>query len=149
MAVFLVSVPYACLFSFPCFYLSLIFSSLWSLSSLLHACTHIKWRAAVRLQFRTHLWCCRPPTRSAVAEGTQGSPITALYANALAPGQQRGHAGTASLFMQISGRQSQQRAGHRHQWSYLPASTTVSQALKMCRKFWIMGSTVSERRKTI
>lgn len=111
---------------FLCFYLFLIFPSLWSLSSLLRACTHIKWRATVRFQFRTHLWCCRPPTRSAVAEGTQGSPITALYANALAPGQQRGHAGTASLFMQISGRQSQHRAGHRHQWSYLPTSTTVS-----------------------
>lgn len=100
--------------------------SLWSLSALLRAFTHIKWRAAVRFQFRTHLWCCRPPTRSAVAEGTQGSPITALYANVLAPGQQRGHAGTGSLFMQISGRQSQHRAGHRHWWPYLPASTTTS-----------------------
>lgn len=107
-------------------FLSFIFFSLWSLSALLRASTHIKWRAAVRFQFRTHLWCCRPPTRSAVAEGTQGSPITALYANALAPGQQRGHAGTGSLFMQISGRQSQHRAGHRHWWSYLPASTTAS-----------------------
>lgn len=81
--------------------------SLRSFSAVLRASTHIKWRAAVRFQFRTHLWCCRPPTRSAVAEGTQGSPITALYANVLAPGQQRGHAGTRSLFMQISGRQSQ------------------------------------------
>lgn len=81
--------------------------SLRSFSAVLRASTHIKWRAAVRFQFRTHLWCCRPPTRSAVAEGTQGSPITALYANVLAPGQQRGHAGTGSLFMQISGRQSQ------------------------------------------
>ncbi len=102
------------------------FFSLWSLSALLRASTHIKWRAAVRFQFRTHLWCCRPPTRSAVAEGTQGSPITALYANVLAPGQQRGHAGTGSLFMQISVRQSQHRAGHRHWWPYLPASTTTS-----------------------
>lgn len=104
------------------FYLSslFIFFSLRSLLALLRAFTHIKWRAAVRFQFRTHLWCCRPPTRSAVAEGTLGSPITALYANALAPGQQRGHAGTRSLFMQISERQSQHRAGHRHRWSYLP-----------------------------
>lgn len=83
------------------------FFSLWSLFAMLRASTHIKWRAAVRFQFKTHLWCRRPPTRSAVAEGTQGSPITALYANVLAPGQQRGHAGTGSLFMQISGRQSQ------------------------------------------
>lgn len=82
------------------------FSSFWSFSAFLHASTHIKWRAVLRFQFRTNLWCCRPPTRSAVAEGTQGSPITALYANVLAPGQQRGHAGTWSLFMQISGRQS-------------------------------------------
>lgn len=113
-------------FSHSLFYLLSFFPPLWSLSALLRASTHIKWRAAVRFQFRTHLWCCRPPTRSAVAEGTQGSPITALYANALAPGQQRGHAGTGSLFMQISGRQSQHRAGHRHWWSYLPASTTAS-----------------------
>lgn len=129
------SLPLPLLLSF------LIFPSFWSLSSLLHACTHIKWRAAVRFQFRTHLWCCRPPTRSAVAEGTQGSPITALYANALAPGQQRGHAGTASLFMQISGRQSQHRAGHRHQWSYLPASTTVSCKHLRCvgsSKLWVV-----------
>lgn len=96
--------PVSVFFSLP-FYLFLF--SLWSSSALLRASTHIKWRAAVRFQFRTHLWCCRPPTRSAVAEGTQGSPITALYANVLAPGQQRGHAGTGSLFMQISGRQSQ------------------------------------------
>lgn len=101
-------------------------SPLRSLSALLRAFTHIKWRAAVRFQFRTHLWCCRPPTRSAVAEGTLGSPITALYANALAPGQQRGHAGTRSLFMQISERQSQHRAGHRHWWSYLPGSIADS-----------------------
>lgn len=80
---------------------------LWSFFDLFHTSTCIKWRAAVSFQFRTHLWRCRPPTRSAVAEGTQGSPITALYANVLAPGQQRGHAGTGSLFMQISGRQSQ------------------------------------------
>lgn len=120
---YLCLVPYASLYLFPH---SLFISSfsLWSLTALLCASTHIKWRAAVRFQFRTHLWCCRPPTRSAVAEGTQGSPITALYANVLAPGQQRGHAGTGSLFMQISGRQSQHRAGHRHWWPYLPASTT-------------------------
>lgn len=93
------------IFSSLTFYLFLF--SLWSFSALLRASTHIKWRAAVRFQFRTNLWCCRPPTRSAVAEGTQGSPITALYANVLAPGQQRGHAGTGSLFMQILGRQSQ------------------------------------------
>lgn len=103
-----------------------IFFPLRSLSALLRAFTHIKWRAAVRFQFRTHLWCCRPPTRSAVAEGTLGSPITALYANALAPGQQRGHAGTRSLFMQISERQSQHRAGHRHRWPYLPGSVADS-----------------------
>lgn len=96
--------PVSIFFSLP-FHLFLF--SLWSFGALLRASTHIKWRAAVRFQFRTHLWWCRPPTRSAVAEGTQGSPITALYANVLAPGQQRGHAGTGSLFMQISGRQSQ------------------------------------------
>ena len=96
--------PVSISFSWLAFYLLLF--CLWSFSDLLHASTHIKWRAAVRFQFRTHLWCCRPPTRSAVAEGTQGSPITALYANVLAPGQQRGHAGTGSLFMQISGRHS-------------------------------------------
>lgn len=123
--------PYACFHLFlPTFFLYLsslfIFFPLWSLSALLRAFTHIKWRAAVRFQFRTHLWCCRPPTRSAVAEGTLGSPITALYANALAPGQQRGHAGTRSLFMQISGRQSQHRAGHRHRWSYLPAALQIA-----------------------
>lgn len=115
--------------SLPFFYLLSLFffsSPLRSLSALLRAFTHIKWRAAVRFQFRTHLWCCRPPTRSAVAEGTLGSPITALYANALAPGQQRGHAGTRSLFMQISERQSQHRAGHRHWWSYLPGSIADS-----------------------
>lgn len=113
----------------PSFWQSLFifsFFSLWSLSALFRASTHIKWRAALRFQFRTHLWCRRPPTSSAVAEGTQGSPITTLYANVLAPGQQRGHAGTGSLFMQISGRQSQHRAGHRHWWSYLPDSTTAS-----------------------
>lgn len=103
-----------------------LFFPLRSLSALLRAFTHIKWRAAVRFQFRTHLWCCRPPTRSAVAEGTLGSPITALYANALAPGQQRGHAGTRSLFMQISERQSQHRAGHRHRWPYLSGSVADS-----------------------
>lgn len=97
--------PASIFFSLPLFYL--FPPSLRSFSAVLRASTHIKWRAAVRFQFRTHLWCCRPPTRSAVAEGTQGSPITALYANVLAPGQQRGHAGTRSLFMQISGRQSQ------------------------------------------
>lgn len=78
----------------------------WSFFDLFHTSTCIKWRAVVSFQFRTHLWRCRPPTRSAVAEETQGSPITALYANVLAPGQQRGHAGTGSLFMQISGRRS-------------------------------------------
>lgn len=114
--VLLLLLPSAICYPSPCVYLFLtpfIFSSfplppsLRSFSAVLRASTHIKWRAAVRFQFRTHLWCCRPPTRSAVAEGTQGSPITALYANVLAPGQQRGHAGTRSLFMQISGRQSQ------------------------------------------
>lgn len=97
--------------SFPLslFYLFLFSLSLSLVILRLAPClhTHIKWRAAVRFQFRTNLWCCRPPTRSAVAEGTQGSPITALYANVPAPGQQRGHAGTRSLFMQISGRQPQ------------------------------------------
>lgn len=79
------------------------FPSLW----WLRVSRHIKWRAAPRFQFRTHLWRCRPPTRSAVAEGTQGSPITALYANVFAPGQQRGHAATGSSFMQIWGGRSQ------------------------------------------
>lgn len=113
-------------FFFFYLFISFYFFPLRSLSALLRAFTHIKWRAAVRFQFRTHLWCCRPPTRSAVAEGTLGSPITALYANALAPGQQRGHAGTRSLFMQISERQSQHRAGHRHRWPYLPGSVADS-----------------------
>lgn len=130
----------ASIFSYPpfffFFYLSslFIFSLLRSLSALLRAFTHIKWRAAVRFQFRSHLWCCRPPTRSAVAEGTLGSPITALYANALAPGQQRGHAGTRSLFMQISERQSQHRAGHRHQWSYLPAALQIAKGKGKTKK---------------
>lgn len=99
--------------------------------ALLRASTHIKWRAAVRFQFRTHLRCCRPPTRSAVAEGTQGSPITALYANVLAPGQQRGHAGTGSLFMQISGRQSQRNTE--------PATDTaghISPAARLVGETW-------------
>lgn len=88
-------------------FLSPLVLCLRSFFRLFHTSTCIKWRAAVSFQFRTHLWCCRPPTRSAVAEGTQGSPITALYANVPAPGQQCGHAGMGSLFMQISGRQSQ------------------------------------------
>lgn len=123
-SVLLLFVPSAICLSLYQFPYSLFITS-FSLSGHSLPCSvppHIKWRAAVRFQFRTHLWCCRPPTRSAVAEGTQGSPITALYANVLAPGQQRGHAGTGSLFMQISGRQSQ----HRHWWPYLPASTTTS-----------------------
>lgn len=130
-------VPSAICHPSPCLYLFLTpffissFFSLWSFSALLRASTHIKWRAAVRFQFRTHLWCCRPPTRSAVAEGTQGSPITALYANVLAPGQQRGHAGTGSLFMQISGRQSQHNTE--------PATDTggcISPAAQLVGKTW-------------
>lgn len=147
MSLFYLFLPSAiCLFPFLShspFIVPFLSSSLVTLCLALCLHTHIKWRAAVRFQFRTHLWCCRPPTCSAVAEGTQGSPITALYANVLAPGQQRGHAGTAGLFMQISGRQSQHRAGHRHRWSYLPVSTTPSWenvvSMKDVKQVWEYG----------